>query len=232
MKPRRLRRKPRRQRQKQWKKKQRQSREWGRGRERGRRIREPWRRVMRWTSSAARSGNRIRRCSATPGKRSGSTRKFVAETMTKKKPFFERGSATLRKPRFGPIYYPDRKRGEKRINVPAKWTNVPLLSKCSCCNDHTHRERHASLLFFHAGILETRYSTLSRPIYTQHVALCMTWMLITGSNSLRGYTQAMFGPFRIWVAFRTYFFLFLPAPLERKDPYILQNIQIIFNRFE
>ena len=127
---------------------------------------------MRWTRSAARSGNRIRRCSATPGKRSGSTRKFVAETMTKKKPFFERGSATLRKPRFDPIYYPDRKRGEKRIHVPAKWTNVPLLSKCSCCNDHTHRERHASLLFLPRWNLgDTLLYTLSPNLHSTRGSL-------------------------------------------------------------
>lgn len=150
MKPRCLRRKPRRQRRKQWKqKKQRRSQEWGRGRERGRRIREPWRRVMRWTSSAARSGNQIPRWSATRGKRSGSTRKFVAETMTKKA-FFERGSATLRKPRFDPIYYPDRKREEERINVPVKWTELALLCKWSlslCCNVPTRNGNDTQVYF-------------------------------------------------------------------------------------
>jgi len=108
---------------------------------------------MRWTSSAARSGNQIPMCSATPGKRSGSTRKFVAETVTKKKPFFERGSATLRKPRFDPIYYPDRKREEERIHVPAKLTKFALLCKWSLQGPNTDRERHASLL---CSTLESR----------------------------------------------------------------------------
>ncbi|RDX80537.1 hypothetical protein CR513_38906, partial [Mucuna pruriens] len=85
-------------------------------------------RAMTKSNAMNQSGNRIPRGSSIPGKRSGSSRMVVKKKKkkkTKKKVFFERGSATLRKPRFDAGNYPDRKRGRKRIRVPV---NLPCFA--------------------------------------------------------------------------------------------------------
>lgn len=111
--PRRLQRKPR----MQWKKDRflNQGRRKGRGQ--GQKIREPWRRVIRWTNSVAKRENQIRKASSVPYKQSGSTRRARKK---KKKPFFAIGSVTLRKPRFDPTCYPDRKL-ERQKSLQLDW---------------------------------------------------------------------------------------------------------------